>query len=258
MEVAYQLALDCPDVGLLNGANRRLLGNHWFAGKATQAIDENLHRRSWRLAAAAYVLNHYVSGDRSVRQEDTLQRRVERCGGKVIFLAGGVPSAAGADAFCADEPGADSSLPSGDGASATATGCPSPAALVSEVDFGGDEDGPDASSSSEVMFEPIPGLRRVRGRGRGRRARVVKSEPPDSPSPRSAADPDSASAGVAAAGEAAGVAAVAALEDATPPWLREPSRSRGGRGGRGRRGRRGGHGGRGSWGRGGPGRRWYW
>eukprot|EP00419_Tripos_fusus_P062755 CAMPEP_0172907818 /NCGR_PEP_ID=MMETSP1075-20121228/179587_1 /TAXON_ID=2916 /ORGANISM="Ceratium fusus, Strain PA161109" /LENGTH=62 /DNA_ID=CAMNT_0013765497 /DNA_START=44 /DNA_END=228 /DNA_ORIENTATION=- len=44
-------------VGLLNGANRELIGNHWFEDGARFAIDENLHRRSASLARAALLLN---------------------------------------------------------------------------------------------------------------------------------------------------------------------------------------------------------
>eukprot|EP00931_Biecheleriopsis_adriatica_P005201 TRINITY_DN106734_c0_g1_i1.p1 TRINITY_DN106734_c0_g1~~TRINITY_DN106734_c0_g1_i1.p1 ORF type:complete len:497 (-),score=101.05 TRINITY_DN106734_c0_g1_i1:52-1515(-) len=66
---------------LVNGANRRLIGNHWFSGGARMAIDENLHRRSWRMAAIAYVLN---GGAEAVpRSPDDLALAVRRIGGTV-------------------------------------------------------------------------------------------------------------------------------------------------------------------------------
>jgi len=44
-------------VSLANGANRNLIGNHWFGWGAKQAIDENIHRRSSWLAIFAFLLN---------------------------------------------------------------------------------------------------------------------------------------------------------------------------------------------------------
>lgn len=44
-------------VSLTNGANRSLIGNHWFVDGANTAIDENLHRRSLSLALMAFLAN---------------------------------------------------------------------------------------------------------------------------------------------------------------------------------------------------------
>merc|ERR1711953_1593478 len=51
LHLAHELALTNPNVMLVNGGNRQMIGNHWFAGMAKRAIDENLHRRSWMLSA---------------------------------------------------------------------------------------------------------------------------------------------------------------------------------------------------------------
>jgi len=48
---------DVRPVVLLNGANKKLLGNHWFSHGARNAIDENLHRRSAPLAMGSLILN---------------------------------------------------------------------------------------------------------------------------------------------------------------------------------------------------------
>jgi hypothetical protein len=44
-------------VSLTNGANRALIGNHWFGDGAKRAIDENLHRRSESLSLMAFLTN---------------------------------------------------------------------------------------------------------------------------------------------------------------------------------------------------------
>lgn len=44
-------------VGMLNGANNKLLGNHWFSSGARRAIDENFHRRSGAMCVAGLLLN---------------------------------------------------------------------------------------------------------------------------------------------------------------------------------------------------------
>jgi len=87
LNVASDLAVESDRVLLINGANRRLIGNHWFASKARAAIDENLHRRSWRLAALSYMLNEY-DGEQSIprRHRDTLAERVRQLGGTVVDL----------------------------------------------------------------------------------------------------------------------------------------------------------------------------
>merc|ERR1712032_497646 len=85
LDVASTLASKYIDqVLLVNGANRQLIGNHWFDGRAKMAIDENLHRRSWRLSAIAYILNNYKGKlDLSQRKKHTLERRMLDLGGKV-------------------------------------------------------------------------------------------------------------------------------------------------------------------------------
>jgi len=89
LNVASDLAVRSDGVLLVNGANRRLIGNHWFAGRARAAMDENLHRRSWRLAALSYVLNgHGGEQDTPRRHRDTLAERVRQLGGTVVDLNG--------------------------------------------------------------------------------------------------------------------------------------------------------------------------
>eukprot|EP00927_Polykrikos_kofoidii_P070337 TRINITY_DN6647_c0_g1_i1.p1 TRINITY_DN6647_c0_g1~~TRINITY_DN6647_c0_g1_i1.p1 ORF type:complete len:683 (-),score=128.39 TRINITY_DN6647_c0_g1_i1:83-2089(-) len=62
-------------VGLLNGANRTLMGNHWFSHGAKMAIDENLHRRSATMARAALLFNMgFEAEDEVVGTEPTLRR----------------------------------------------------------------------------------------------------------------------------------------------------------------------------------------
>lgn len=77
---------ESKNVMMLNGANRRLLGNHWFAGRAKIAIDENLHRRSWRLSALAYLLNDFDGREPEGRNQDELQQRIKHLGGRVVTL----------------------------------------------------------------------------------------------------------------------------------------------------------------------------
>jgi len=62
LQLAHDLLRSDPEgralkVGLLNGTNRELCGNHWFEDGARFAIDENLHRRSASLARASLLLN---------------------------------------------------------------------------------------------------------------------------------------------------------------------------------------------------------
>ncbi|CAE7611979.1 secG, partial [Symbiodinium sp. KB8] len=85
LTVAQQYANDRRTVGLVNGANRRLIGNHWFSHGARMAIDENLHRRSWRMAATAYLLNGGAEVSR--RHPNALAEAVKRLGGTVQELA---------------------------------------------------------------------------------------------------------------------------------------------------------------------------
>lgn len=83
-QLSHDLASQSSKVLLLNGANRRLLGNHWFEGGARRAIDENLHRRSWIMSALAYLLNGY-SSKRTFASRDPCELRdnVQWLGGKV-------------------------------------------------------------------------------------------------------------------------------------------------------------------------------
>lgn len=83
-QLTHELASQSSKVILLNGANRRLLGNHWFEGGAKRAIDENLHRRSWMMSALAYLLNSY-SCKRTFanRSPHELRDNVQWLGGKV-------------------------------------------------------------------------------------------------------------------------------------------------------------------------------
>eukprot|EP00439_Symbiodinium_sp_Y106_P036237 s2851_g4.t1 len=85
LTVAQQYANDRRTVALVNGANRRLIGNHWFSHGARMAIDENLHRRSWRMAATAYLLNGGAEVSR--RHPNALAEAVKRLGGTVQELA---------------------------------------------------------------------------------------------------------------------------------------------------------------------------
>merc|ERR1712113_1239360 len=82
LQVAHDLAAKSKHVMLVNGANRQLLGNHWFAGRAKLAIDENLHRRSWTLSAVSYLLNNFDGSEPSDRPNDQLKRTVQRLGGR--------------------------------------------------------------------------------------------------------------------------------------------------------------------------------
>lgn len=84
LNLASDLAEASHDVLLLNGANRMLLGNHWFAGRAKLAMDENLHRRSWRMAATSYLLNGYAGHEPFDRHADDLKNHVKLLGGKAI------------------------------------------------------------------------------------------------------------------------------------------------------------------------------
>lgn len=79
-------------VGILNGANRRMIGNHWFSSGATLAIDENLHRRSASMARAALLLNRSVAP--TERQPGDLADVVQMLGGKVEMSEGAKPAAA--------------------------------------------------------------------------------------------------------------------------------------------------------------------
>merc|ERR1712216_136375 len=72
---------DVAPVSLANAANERLFGNHWFAGGALRAIDENLHRRAPTLAAISLLLNGGTSAKHRAPSE--LAQRVVELGGDV-------------------------------------------------------------------------------------------------------------------------------------------------------------------------------
>merc|ERR1719359_2643496 len=91
-----------PKVALLNGASRKLVGNHWFQGGARYAIDENLHRRSASMARAALLLN--LNTEPIARRPWAMANHVMRWGGQVFRASDGkklfvdTPDAAGTSA----------------------------------------------------------------------------------------------------------------------------------------------------------------
>lgn len=86
LHLAHDLAQTSEKVLLLNGANRKLLGNHWFGPRAKFAIDENLHRRSWNMSALSYVLNGFDGKEKVDRAPDELANNVAKAGGRVFSL----------------------------------------------------------------------------------------------------------------------------------------------------------------------------
>lgn len=87
LQISHDLAEKCTSplkVAALNGANRKLFGNHWFADGASLAIDENLHRRSASMSRAALLLNQGVAPRE--RRPNELADTVKAMGGKVIDL----------------------------------------------------------------------------------------------------------------------------------------------------------------------------
>merc|ERR1712224_10817 len=82
-ELAHKLATTSDKVAIVNGANRRLLGNHWFSDSARRAIDENLHRRSWTMSALSYLINSYGNSPNDTEiPSDQLRKTVEWMEGK--------------------------------------------------------------------------------------------------------------------------------------------------------------------------------
>lgn len=71
-------------VGMVNGANRNLLGNFWFLPGVYSAIDENLHRRSTLLALISLFLNQSI-GNKG-RSSSYLADRVQELKGKVTQI----------------------------------------------------------------------------------------------------------------------------------------------------------------------------
>jgi len=77
---------NCKDT-YLNGANRKLIGNHWFGERAKTAIDENLHRRSSSASIISNCLNEtFLSQLPIVRTRNNLdlQKRVKDLNGQII------------------------------------------------------------------------------------------------------------------------------------------------------------------------------
>lgn len=72
------------EVSLTNGANRKLIGNHWFDDGARTAIDENIHRRSPISSAIALMLNQDVEPKK--RKKDELETTIRKFGGQIISL----------------------------------------------------------------------------------------------------------------------------------------------------------------------------
>merc|ERR1712232_1028433 len=96
MQLAHDLAAAIPPmrcsgvdddirkVGMLNGANNKLFGNHWFAHGARTAIDENLHRRSSSMSVISLLLN--MATEPQERSLEELSTNVELLGGSVVEL----------------------------------------------------------------------------------------------------------------------------------------------------------------------------
>lgn len=85
-EVAQELANQKGNykVGLVNGANRDLLGHVWTGDHAKNAIDENLHRRSPILAGLSLLLNGGT--DKNAPKNGILDNNVIKYGGRVLSL----------------------------------------------------------------------------------------------------------------------------------------------------------------------------
>eukprot|EP00927_Polykrikos_kofoidii_P060750 TRINITY_DN55671_c0_g1_i1.p1 TRINITY_DN55671_c0_g1~~TRINITY_DN55671_c0_g1_i1.p1 ORF type:complete len:1067 (-),score=165.57 TRINITY_DN55671_c0_g1_i1:148-3276(-) len=69
---------------MLNGANNKLLGNHWFSNGARTAIDENLHRRSTAMSLGSLLLNGGAAT--CIRESRELASNVRKLGGQVVQL----------------------------------------------------------------------------------------------------------------------------------------------------------------------------
>jgi len=88
LQLAHELAKKGSGklkVALLNGANRKLCGNHWFQSGARYAIDENLHRRSASLSRASLLVN--FDTEPRPRRATQLQETVKFFSGTVVDLA---------------------------------------------------------------------------------------------------------------------------------------------------------------------------
>jgi len=86
LQLAHELGQNTQPlkVALLNGANRKLCGNHWFQSGARYAIDENLHRRSASLSRASLLVN--FDTEPRPRKATQLEETVRFFGGSVIDL----------------------------------------------------------------------------------------------------------------------------------------------------------------------------
>eukprot|EP00927_Polykrikos_kofoidii_P008990 TRINITY_DN13741_c0_g1_i1.p1 TRINITY_DN13741_c0_g1~~TRINITY_DN13741_c0_g1_i1.p1 ORF type:complete len:1085 (+),score=183.48 TRINITY_DN13741_c0_g1_i1:59-3313(+) len=99
MELAHELSSvvspesskdqEIRKVGLLNGANNKLLGNHWFAHGARTAIDENLHRRSGPMCVGSLMMN--LATEPVKRNLQELVTNVESMGGSVVEMLATLP-----------------------------------------------------------------------------------------------------------------------------------------------------------------------
>ncbi|CAE7737426.1 Hid1 [Symbiodinium pilosum] len=95
LQLAHELAAGSGKsrplkVALLNGANRKLCGNHWFQSGARYAIDENLHRRSASLSRASLLVN--FDTEPRPRKAMQLQETVRFFRGTVVNLDKGTKS----------------------------------------------------------------------------------------------------------------------------------------------------------------------
>ncbi|CAL1158309.1 unnamed protein product [Cladocopium goreaui] len=86
LQLAHELGHNTQPlkVALLNGANRKLCGNHWFQSGARYAIDENLHRRSASLSRASLLVN--FDTEPRPRKAAQLEETVRFFGGSVVDL----------------------------------------------------------------------------------------------------------------------------------------------------------------------------
>jgi len=86
LQLAHELGTSAKPlkVALLNGANRKLCGNHWFQSGARYAIDENLHRRSASLSRASLLVN--FDTEPRPRKPTQLEENVRFFGGSIVDL----------------------------------------------------------------------------------------------------------------------------------------------------------------------------
>jgi hypothetical protein len=92
LQLSQELAVSAGNplkVAMLNGANRKLIGNHWFQSGARLAIDENIHRRSVSMSRVSLLLN--MGTEPSERRVNELRGNLQWFGGHVVM-----PMSAGA------------------------------------------------------------------------------------------------------------------------------------------------------------------